>query len=104
MKYKISHTTKYTYSEAVPVCKNLVHLQPRILPHQSCSGFRLLVLPEPFSSCRRNDYFDNHVSYFAVNQAHRGLTVTATSEVEVTARNEVVPDDTQGWESVVQDL
>ncbi|MCA9103326.1 MAG: transglutaminase family protein, partial [Planctomycetales bacterium] len=47
MKYKVTHTTKYEYTQAVPVCHNLVHLAARALPYQSCSDFRLLIHPEP---------------------------------------------------------
>ncbi|MCA9006420.1 MAG: transglutaminase family protein, partial [Planctomycetaceae bacterium] len=79
MKYKITHSTKYAYSQAVPVCHNLVHLAPRALPNQMCNEFQLLIHPEPFSITHRKDYFGNDVSYFSIDQAHLGLSVTATS-------------------------
>ena len=47
MKYRITHTTKYAYSEAVPVCQNKLHLLPRATAHQRCENYQLLVLPEP---------------------------------------------------------
>lgn len=104
MKYKITHTTKYAYSQAVPVCHNLVHLAPRVLPGQRCKAFQLLVHPEPFSIAHRKDYFGNDVSYFTIDQAHLGLSVTATSQVEVTAAPQVAAAETPPWESVVQQL
>ncbi|WP_339908364.1 transglutaminase family protein [Symmachiella dynata] len=104
MNYHITHTTKYMYSEAVPVCHNLVHLAPRTLPNQVPDKFRLLIHPEPYSVSYGKDYFGNDVSYFSIYQTHRGLTVTATSDVAVSAAPEVVPDDTAPWEQVAAQL
>ncbi len=104
MKYKVTHTTKYAYSAAVPVCHNLVHLNPRSLPHQFCEKFRLLVHPDPFEISDRDDYFGNSVSYFSIDQAHLGLSVTATSHVTVTSKPEVLACETPAWENVVRQL
>jgi transglutaminase-like putative cysteine protease len=104
MKYKVTHTTKYSYSEAVPVCHNLVHLAPRDLPHQTCDDFRLLIHPEPIEFSHRTDYFGNDVSYFAIDQAHRGLTVTATSQVNVSAAGSIKASETLPWDELVRRL
>ncbi len=104
MKYKITHSTKYAYSQAVPVCHNLVHLAPRSLPHQICNEFNLLIHPEPFHICNRQDYFGNDVSYFSIDQAHLGLTVTATSRVIVSPTPKVSENKTPAWETVVRQL
>src|SRR5690606_29191639 len=42
--------------------------------------------------------------YFTIDQAHLGLSVTATSLVEVTAAPQVAAAETPPWESVVQQL
>ncbi|QDV52226.1 transglutaminase family protein [Gimesia fumaroli] len=104
MKYKITHTTKYAYSQAVPVCHNLVHLAPRELPHQKCHEFKLLIHPDPFSITNRKDYFGNDVSYFSIDQPHLGLTVTATSHVVVSPIPKVPENETPPWESIVTQL
>lgn len=104
MKYKVTHSTKYVYSQAVPVCHNLIHLAPRSLPHQVCNKFKLLIHPEPFSISNRKDYFGNDVSYFSIDQAHLGLTVTATSHVTVSPTPEISANDTPAWEAVVEQL
>tara|TARA_R110002111_G_scaffold262289_1_gene337852 strand:+ start:147993 stop:148904 length:912 start_codon:yes stop_codon:yes gene_type:complete len=104
MKYKVTHTTKYAYSQAVPVCHNLIHLAPRTLPHQVCHDYKLLVHPEPFSISNRKDYFGNDVSYFSIDQAHLGLAVTATSRVTVSPIPEVSEAETPSWETVVKEL
>lgn len=98
--YKVTHTTKFSYSAAVPVCHNLVHLAPRHLPYQTCDDFRLLIHPEPIEFSHRNDYFGNDVSYFAIDQAHRGLTVTATSQIRVSPRPPIAPQNTPSWDEL----
>ncbi len=101
MKYKITHTTKYAYSEAVPVCHNLAHLAPRQLEFQRCHDFRLLVRPDPNGLYHRSDYFGNQVSYFSIDQPHRGLTVTSFSEVEVSDKiNSPAPATTVPWDQL----
>lgn len=104
MKYKVTHTTKYAYSEAVPVCHNLVHLAPRELPHQKCTAFKLLIHPDPFSVSNRKDYFGNDVAYFSIDQPHLGLTVTATSHVEVFPVTLPPENETPPWENIVTQL
>jgi transglutaminase-like putative cysteine protease len=104
MKYKVAHTTRYTYSEAVPVCHNEVRLTPRQSPHQTCDDFRLLVSPTPSGSGSRSDYFGNTVHFFSIEESHSTLTVTATSRV--TVNPPLICDDTPSnrWEDVVQAL
>lgn len=102
MNYAITHTTKYEYSDAVPVCHNIVHLQPRVVSNQTCEEFRLLVHPEPFDRRTQEDSFGNSATYFSIEQAHMGLTVTATSRV---ARTKEEPQSSDvSWESVVSQL
>lgn len=101
MKYKITHTTKYTHSEAVPVCHNVVHFAPRNLQYQTCEKFQLMIHPEPFEVLSRFDYFGNQVSYFSIDHAHSSLTVTAASDVKVLERAELAAEATPPWEAVV---
>ncbi len=100
MKYRITHTTKYTYSEAVPVCHNLVHLKPRDTPAQTCEYYRLLILPDQSKVSERLDYFGNTAAYFAIDQAHHGLSVTATSRVSVAVAKNADTGTTLAWEEV----
>jgi transglutaminase-like putative cysteine protease len=104
VKYNITHTTKYTYSEPVPVCHNLVHLAPRPLPQQSCREFTLLLNPAPPYRERRYDYFGNQVDYFSIHVAHLGLTVTAHSVVDVLPSPTPDPAATPSWDELVRDV
>ncbi len=100
MKFKISHTTKYEYSDTVPFCQNVVYLQPRDTSHQRCSRFRLTVHPQPATNQRRADYFGNTATFFSIDKGHRLLNITATSSVDLDPHQ--LPDmtDTATWESV----
>lgn len=89
MQLKITHRTSYTYSDVVPVCQNMVHLAPRQTERQLCSSYRLLVVPEPVERSFHNDYFGNRVDYFSIQEAHRGLSVSSTSVLEVNDREEI---------------
>jgi transglutaminase-like putative cysteine protease len=83
MKYRVIHTTRYRYSQPVTLCHNEAHLRPRSFSRQQCTDSRLVVEPAPALVHERTDFFGNAVSYFAVQQPHDLLTVTATSSVEL---------------------
>jgi transglutaminase-like putative cysteine protease len=83
MKYRVTHVTRYDYSEPVSLCHNLAHLKPRAQPGQICYASQVRVEPTPAVVREYRDCFGNQVTYFAVQQAHRQLTVTAVSEVDV---------------------
>ena len=102
VKYNVTHTTKFSYSEPVPVCHNLVHLAPRAIAHQTCHEFSLLLSPAPPYRHRRLDYFGNQVDHFSIHVAHQGLTVTAHSQVEILPSP--VPDAaaTPAWTELAQ--
>ncbi len=102
MRYRITHTTKYTYSDPVPVCHNKVHLRPRSTASQTCQQFRLIVIPDPPAIESSLDYFGNTVDYFSLADSHRGLSVTATSEVEVLQSTaQATTGGGPAWEDVV---
>ena len=85
MRYTVRHATTYTYTEPVPVCHNQVHLAPRNTPYQIRSSHELVIEPPPSVRTKRRDCFGNEVDYFSIQEAHEGLSVTATSVVDVAA-------------------
>lgn len=85
MKYRITHKTRYEYSDLAPVCHNLVHLAPRQTSLQKCSEYRLKIDPNPAFFAVRDDYFGNRAEHFSIESAHRALEIVAESLVEVTA-------------------
>src|SRR5712691_6349613 len=97
---QVHHTTTYTYPGTVSVCHNAVYLRPRDSAQQCCLSYELVVLPEPGVCSQYVDFFGNAVTFFAVQEPYRTLTVTAKSTVEVTPRVVPYADDTPAWETV----
>lgn len=83
MKYRITHTTRYHYSQPVGLCQNEARLQPRDFWRQQCLSSRFEISPAPVDFHERIDYFGNHAAYFTIQQAHTQLIVTAISEVTI---------------------
>lgn len=83
MKYRVKHTTRYSYSSPVSQGYNVAYLIPR-----DCRGQRVLqsnirIAPAPSSQVRRADYFGNTVCYFNVERPHKSLEVTVESDIEI---------------------
>jgi transglutaminase-like putative cysteine protease len=100
MQYKVTHTTAYSYAEAVPVCHNEVHLTPRDGRHQRCSLHRLRIRPEPLEPSKRLDYFGNICHQFSILESHRRLSITAVSRVAVNPPALPELADTPAWETI----
>lgn len=83
MRYRVVHTTRYRYSQPVTLCHNEAHLRPRSFDRQHCRDSRLLIEPAPAVTHERVDFFGNRVTYFAIQEPHDLLTVTASSHVEL---------------------
>ncbi len=83
MKYRVTHTTHYIYSEPVSSCQNIGHLRLRSSSQQTCTSSRISINPMPAVSNQWQDMFGNHLDYFAIQQAHSELTVSSQNEVEV---------------------
>ena len=96
--YDVVHVTRYSYTESVSVSHHLARLSPRTLAHQARLEYSLDVEPAAAVSSTHSDYFGNEATFFAMQGAHRGLTVTSRSRVRVMPR---VPPDasaTPPWE------
>lgn len=100
MRYQVVHATSYSYSEAVPLCQNELHLKPRETARQRCLANRLEISPLPhvLEECR--DYFGNPIHFFTLEDRHRRLAVTAYSEVELAPADYLPPEATEPWEQV----
>lgn len=99
MKYRIRHETRYAYSQPVDLCHNEARLQPRDVPGQRCLGGIVEIEPATVVRAERLDAFGNRVLYFAVQEPHRELVVTATSEVELDDIARADPESPP-WEAV----
>jgi transglutaminase-like putative cysteine protease len=97
--YDVLHATRYSYTESVSVSHHVARLSPRALTHQACLHHALDVDPEPAVLSTHTDYFGNDTTFFAMQGAHRGLTVTARSRVRVAPRTAPALADTPPWDS-----
>jgi len=84
--YKIVHTTSYAYSEPVSLCYNIARLIPRSFDKQVCKKSIVTITPLPDVKEEYEDFFGNKLMYFAIQQEHKKLTVTVSSEVEKITR------------------
>lgn len=101
MKYCITHTTLYHYSQSVGLCQNEARLQPRNFWRQHCHNSRFDIKPTPMDFRERIDYFGNRVAYFAIQQPHIQLIVTTISEVTIFPRqNNLDLFNQMTWEQV----
>lgn len=102
MRYRITHTTLYHYSQAVGLCQNEARLQPRDFWRQACQSSYFEIDPKPTDFMERVDFFGNRVAYFAIQQAHTQLNVTCTSEVIVFPKQvNLNLNNSPSWESAV---
>lgn len=100
MRYRVVHHTRYAYSQPVVLAHNEARLQPRVTPAQACAASTVTVAPLPSQRAERTDAFGNRVVYFALQEPHEHLEVTATSEVEVAAV--AAPAAAPAWDTVLQ--
>ena len=77
MKYRVVHRTRYTYSQPVVLAHSEARLQPRTTPAQACTSTAVTIAPEPQQRHEHDDAFGNRVLYFALQEPHQELAVTA---------------------------
>jgi transglutaminase-like putative cysteine protease len=87
MKYKILHTTGYTYSESVFLEPHHFRFKPRTTPHSQIREFRIEISPEPAGFSEFVDPEDNHVMFCWFEGNHNALTISASTVIEVSEYN-----------------
>lgn len=101
MEYRVTHRTFYQYSESVSLCHNEAHLVPRSDPDvQTCHSSQVLIEPSPAVYHEREDFFGNPVVYFAIQEPHYTLEVTACSRISLTMPLPHNPSNSPPWEEV----
>jgi transglutaminase-like putative cysteine protease len=100
MRYRVKHSTSYTYGAGVSLCMNELHLAPRSGQRQTCLQTQLQVSPRPAFSAERKDYFGNYVMFISIQERHQKLEVTSTSLVDTLPFTPPMPEVTPAWEDV----
>ncbi|HEY3968362.1 MAG TPA: transglutaminase family protein [Planctomycetaceae bacterium] len=100
VQYRVTHITTYDYTEPVSLCQNVAHLAPRAVAGQTCLETSLAIAPWPTVLVEQIDYFGNPATFFAVQEPHRQLTLTALHHVEVGPRAAPDSSKTPAWETV----
>lgn len=85
-RYRIEHSTTYTYDADVTGSYGTFHLRPRDLEWQSCLSHEVVISPQPGDLYRHLDLYGNTKTYFHVREPHTELTVTSVNTVEVRRR------------------
>jgi transglutaminase-like putative cysteine protease len=93
------HTTRFEYSEPVPVSHHVARLSPRTLPYQQCLQHDLQIQPAPSVVRAHVDYFGNPMTVFFIEGAHRQLIVRASSRLAIGPRPVLDPSVTPPWET-----
>ncbi|GGK60944.1 transglutaminase family protein [Nocardia camponoti] len=82
-RFKVTHKTTYSYSDAVTSSYGRAYLTPRECPGQRLSDHDIVIDPVPSDRSIGTDVYGNTTTYFHVTAEHRALDVTGESFVEV---------------------
>ncbi len=101
MNYRVRHTTRYDYSETVPICYNRAHLSPRDTANQRVGEHTVGVVPlNAMFTPSRMDYFGNEVLYFTVQEPHNSLEITLHATVDVRFPDPARLTQSPAWDTV----
>lgn len=104
MKFRVRHTTRYSYGAPVSDGQNSTVVLPRQTQWQQIERSSIAISPDPSWSTERSDWFGNRVVDFAIETLHDTLEVTAESSVEVFVPSLPLWDDTPPWEQATGQL
>lgn len=100
MRYKLRHTTSYSYSWAVDISHHMLHLALPDLPRQRVKSCHVDISPTPGAQNEQHDHFGNRVAYIAIAESHTRFDVELRAEVEVDPAAPPDPAATPAWESL----
>lgn len=99
-RYHVTHETHYHYSVPVALSQQLIHLLPRACSWQQTGAQTLGIEPTPTHQRHDVDIFGNPLTRLSFEAPHDTLTITATMEIDVSARTAPVLDNSPAWETV----
>jgi transglutaminase-like putative cysteine protease len=100
-RYRVTHETRYAYSNKVTSAHQLAHLKPRSTPWQRVEYHNIDIEPKPAECADGVDYFGNAVIRFMIDAPHQILKVVAESVVEIDSNAPDVAADSLAWENAL---
>ncbi|MEK9968331.1 MAG: transglutaminase family protein [Ferrovibrio sp.] len=104
MKYRLRHTTSYTYSWAVDISHHMLHLTLPNLPRQRVKSCNVTASPTAARVAEQADHFGNRVAYMMLEEQHTRFDVELRAEVEVDAFTPPDAKTTPAWEGIRDSL
>lgn len=100
MRLRVLHTTQYRYQSPVVQAQHQAHLRPLALPGQTVLAHQLTITPEPSHQTASTDAFGNWRVFFALQEPHEQLLVSADSVVETQAASPTETIHHVPWEAL----
>ncbi len=100
MKYRLRHTTSYSYSWAVDISHHMLHLALPNLPRQRVKASTVSTSPNAGRMAEQRDHFGNQVAYLTLEESHTRFDVELRAEIEVDAFTPPEASATPGWETL----
>jgi transglutaminase-like putative cysteine protease len=100
MRYRVRHTTTYSYADTVDLASHLVHLSPRVLPHQVVHQAKLVASPAAAKQIEGADHFGNRIGWIFFEQPHARFEVTLHAQIDVEFPPAPDASATPPWEQV----
>ena len=100
MIYDIKHVTLYEYGSSVTYSNCALRLLPREEAGQIVYASAIDIVPQPERMVEQTCFFGNRVTWMTIETAHRTLTVSTQTSVEI--HRELPPEGavTESWEHV----
>jgi len=98
--YDIKHVTLYEYGSSVTYSNCALRLLPRDEPGQVVYASAIDIVPPPERMAERTCFFGNRVTWMTLERAHRTLTVSTQTSVEIHREPSPVAAETEPWEAV----
>lgn len=100
MRYRLRHTTSYSYSWPVDMSYHLLHLTLQSGPRQTVTDCAVHTAPEGRTGEIGRDHFGNLVSHLSIEEPHTRFDVELTAEVDVQPFTAPPEAETPPWESI----
>lgn len=100
MKYRLRHTTSYSYSWSVDISHHMLHLALPDLPRQRVKSSAVSTSPTAGRVIEQRDHFGNRVACLTLEESHTRFDVELRAEIEVDAFVPPDPSVTPAWEEI----